>query len=58
MTMTKYDVRVRRSIECTVQVEAENELEAIKQVDRRDFTLPPRDEWDGIKGWEYEVYEQ
>lgn len=55
--MTVYHVQVRRSLVCTVEVEAGSPAEAIKKVDNQDFDLPPRDEWDGQKDWQYEVYD-
>jgi hypothetical protein len=56
--MPKYDVEVTRSITCTVTVEAETPEAAHAMVNRRDFELPPRDEWQGHKDWEFVVYDQ
>lgn len=54
--MTNYEVRVVRSMETTVEVEAESPEDAAKQVDRSDFALPPAEEWDTLKdSYEYTV---
>lgn len=55
--MPTYSVVVRRSIECTVDVEAASPEDAVELVSRADYRLPPRDEWDGIKDWAYFVYD-
>ena len=52
-----YQVEVTRSISVTVTVSADSAEAALEQVSRRDFPLPPRDEWDGHKDWEYTVYD-
>jgi hypothetical protein len=56
--MTKYDVEVTRSITASVTVEADSPEAAYEMVSRRDFELPPRDEWQGHKDWEFAVYDQ
>ena len=54
--MNTYQVEVMQTIVTTVPVEAESEEAALDKVDRRDFPLPPRDEWSSVKGsFEYEI---
>jgi hypothetical protein len=55
--MPKFSVEVTRSITCTVDVEADNPEAAWAMVNRRDFDLPPRDQWQGSKDWEFAVYD-
>jgi hypothetical protein len=55
--MATYDVEVTRSITTTVTVEADSPRGAYAKVNRRDFELPPRDEWQGSKDWEFTVYD-
>lgn len=43
--MPPFDVEVTRSITTTVRVDADSAQAAQKDVNRRDFKLPPRDEW-------------
>lgn len=54
--MTKYTVYATHSITATVEVEAASPEAAAEMVNRRDFKLPPRDEWAGSKDWEYAVF--
>ena len=56
--MATYEIEVTRSITATVKVEADSPRDAHAKVNRRDFELPPRDEWQGSKDWEYAVYDQ
>ncbi len=55
--MQEFEVEVRRTISTRVTVTASSEQEAVDLVGRRDFPLPPRDEWDGHKDWLIEVVE-
>ena len=56
--MAIYEVEVTRSITSTVTVEADTPEAAHKMVNRRDFELPPRGEWQGSKDWVFVVYDQ
>jgi hypothetical protein len=52
-------VEVTRTISCTVEVpEATSPEDAVNQVSRGDFELPPRSEWAGHKDWTYRVYDE
>lgn len=53
--MRKYQIEIRRTISTTVDVEAESASAAIDVVNKHDFPLPPRNEWDGMKDWEYAI---
>lgn len=53
---TTFTVTVTRSLSVDVEVEAESAEEAVGYVNRHDFRLPPRDEWEGLKDWSYAVY--
>lgn len=53
---TTFTVEVRRSIVCSVQVQAPSAEQAAERVNRRDFPLPEPDEWDALKDWSYVVY--
>jgi hypothetical protein len=55
--MPQYTVSVQRTIDVSVRVEAKSPEEARAKVQRRDFELPPRDEWTGQKNWEFAVYD-
>lgn len=51
-----YQVRISRTIEATVEVEADSPREAADIVDSRDYPLPPPEAWETVKGsWEYVV---
>jgi hypothetical protein len=54
--MPKYDVEVSHTITVTVPVQADSPAKAHETVSRRDFPLPPRDQWTGGKDWSYVVY--
>ena len=56
--MPTFDVEVTRSITATVRVEAATGEDAWSKVNRRDYQLPPRDEWAGSKDWQFVVYDQ
>lgn len=50
-----FTVEVVHSIRVDVTVRARNAREVIEKVDRKDFELPPRDEWTGDDDWVYTV---
>jgi hypothetical protein len=54
--MKTCEIEVAQTIVTTVKVTADSEDAALAEVDKRDFPLPPRDEWSSVKGsFEYEV---
>jgi hypothetical protein len=55
MSSTKFFVTVSRVIETTVEVEATDARAARALVERRDFELPPRDDWEGRGDWRFAV---
>jgi hypothetical protein len=57
-SMPSWEVEVSRTISTTVTVHAPTAENAAALVDRRDFPLPPRDEWTGHKDWLVRVYDQ
>lgn len=53
-----YEIEVRQTLVVTVPVTAASEAEALVMVARRDFPLPPRDEWAAVRDlWGYRVLE-
>jgi hypothetical protein len=48
--MPMFDAEIQRTIYCTVPVEAANPDDAFERVNRRDFPLPPLEEWQTLKG--------
>jgi hypothetical protein len=57
-SLPQWEVEVLRTISTTVAVHATTAQAAAELVDRRDFPLPPRDEWSGHKDWTVRVYDQ
>lgn len=51
----KYTVSVMRRISVDVEVDATDADDAYNKVSSTSFELPPRDEWNGHKDWEYLV---
>jgi hypothetical protein len=57
-SMPEWEVEVARTISTTVTVHAATAEDAAELVDRRDFPLSPRDQWEGHKDWVLRVYDQ
>jgi hypothetical protein len=57
-SMPTWDVEASRTISTTVTVHAAAAEAAAALVNRHDFPLPPRDEWNGHKDWILRVYDQ
>lgn len=52
----RYQVRISRTVETTVEVEADSPQAAAEVVDSRDYPLPPPEAWDTVKrSWQYVV---
>lgn len=52
--MAIFQIEVQQTITTTVEVRARNLEGAVAKAIRRDFPLPPRDEWENI-GWTYQA---
>lgn len=57
-SMPSWDVEIGRTISTTVTVHAATAQDAAELVARRDFPLPPRDQWEGHKDWWLRVFDQ
>jgi hypothetical protein len=56
--MTSYTIDVTQMITVSVTVMAGSEDDALAEVDKVGFPLPPRDQWSSVKGsFEYELVE-
>lgn len=55
--MAKYEVEISRTITVTVPVQADSPEQAHETVNKREYALPPRDQWTGDKDWRYVVYD-
>lgn len=53
----RYRVEVLRMVTTTVDVDADSPEKAVEAVSMQDFDLPTLDEWQGLDGWEYAVYD-
>ena len=50
--MATFDIEIHQTITTIVTIEADNYEEALESVQRRDYELPARHEWDNI-GWAF-----
>jgi hypothetical protein len=56
-SLPAWEVEASRTISTMVTVHAATAEAAAELVNRRDFPLPPRDEWSGHKDWVLRVYD-
>lgn len=56
--MAKFTVTVNRSYSTQVDVEAETAEAAADLVSKREFPLPPLEEWSGNKDWIFTVHDE
>jgi len=56
--MPKFKVEFQRTVDVTVTVEAADADEAEDKAMRRDFPLPPVDEWELLKGGNVRVWDE
>ncbi len=54
--MPKFTVSITHSISVDVDVEADTAEGAIDKARRADFPLPPREDWSGLKDWQFQVF--